>query len=244
MKLPRRSGKKPQKKYELFRQLLEDVTPRLKLVKKLDLFGFLILPIQRVPRYGLLLSDLLKRTYKHHPDYENLSKAVQEISKAGSVLNNARKQDEDLKRTTDLIKKFREPRAIESMLAGSSNKGCLYEGDVLLRSDEDGNGKSDKKPIKAHLFLFADQIVFAKKNLDKKMDGKNLKMWRNTVKFSDASSYSIDQLTSNPTPITSPDQFDFGFTIAVDKQLLRVYPSSLEVRDTWIQLITKARNHK
>ena len=37
---------------------------------------FLIQPVQRIPRYNLLLSDLLKRTEATHPDYANLQQAL------------------------------------------------------------------------------------------------------------------------------------------------------------------------
>lgn len=42
--------------------------------------NFLILPVQRLPRYVLLLRDLLKFTPEEHTDFENLSKAVDKMS--------------------------------------------------------------------------------------------------------------------------------------------------------------------
>ena len=41
----------------------------------IDLPGHLITPVQRVPRYRLMLADLVKATEKSHPDYKLLSKA-------------------------------------------------------------------------------------------------------------------------------------------------------------------------
>ena len=38
----------------------------------LDLEGFLVKPVQRLPKYILLLKDLLKYTPKDHPDYGNI----------------------------------------------------------------------------------------------------------------------------------------------------------------------------
>lgn len=43
--------------------------------KSLDLASFLIMPVQRIPRYNLLLTDMFKNTWAEHPDYENLKKA-------------------------------------------------------------------------------------------------------------------------------------------------------------------------
>tara|TARA_R110002050_G_scaffold171345_2_gene303342 strand:- start:2625 stop:2867 length:243 start_codon:yes stop_codon:yes gene_type:complete len=41
----------------------------------LTLEALLIQPIQRLPRYVMLVTDLLKRTEESHPDHANLSKA-------------------------------------------------------------------------------------------------------------------------------------------------------------------------
>lgn len=38
---------------------------------EIDVQGALLEPVQRIPRYKLLLSDYLKRTPEDHPDYEN-----------------------------------------------------------------------------------------------------------------------------------------------------------------------------
>ena len=48
--------------------------------KKLKLESLLIQPIQRVPRYILLLSDLLRNTPEDHPDRELIDRAIKEIS--------------------------------------------------------------------------------------------------------------------------------------------------------------------
>lgn len=39
-----------------------------------DIFAYMIMPVQRIPRYQLLLRDLLKHTDKDHVDYESLQK--------------------------------------------------------------------------------------------------------------------------------------------------------------------------
>jgi RhoGEF domain len=37
-------------------------------------------PVQRVPRYKLLLAELLKHTKETHPDYTNIATALSEVS--------------------------------------------------------------------------------------------------------------------------------------------------------------------
>jgi hypothetical protein len=49
--------------------------------------SFLIMPVQRIPRYALLLRDLLKNTWEDHPDYENIQKALKLIESIGMDVN-------------------------------------------------------------------------------------------------------------------------------------------------------------
>jgi hypothetical protein len=60
--------------------------------KKHDIYSFLITPIQRVPRYVLLLDDLLKNTPAGHCDYDALTSAHAEMKRV-AVLINERKRD-------------------------------------------------------------------------------------------------------------------------------------------------------
>jgi hypothetical protein len=47
----------------------------------LDLESYMVKPIQRLPKYVLLLKDLLKHTEEGHPDFANLTKAYQTYTK-------------------------------------------------------------------------------------------------------------------------------------------------------------------
>ena len=49
--------------------------------------SILITPIQRIPRYGLLLDDLLKKTPETHPDLQSLAAALKVMRKVGNLLN-------------------------------------------------------------------------------------------------------------------------------------------------------------
>ncbi|KAJ1504810.1 hypothetical protein HMI54_006557, partial [Coelomomyces lativittatus] len=57
--------------------------------KNLTIVSFLILPIQRVPRYILLLEQLLKFTSPDHPDYLGLQKCVDEVKHIAEHINDA-----------------------------------------------------------------------------------------------------------------------------------------------------------
>jgi hypothetical protein len=52
------------------------------------------MPIQRIPRYVLLLRELIKSTNQQHPDYENLNNALAQIKELADYIN-TRKRDTD-----------------------------------------------------------------------------------------------------------------------------------------------------
>eukprot|EP01105_Mastigella_eilhardi_P018752 TRINITY_DN4371_c0_g1_i2.p1 TRINITY_DN4371_c0_g1~~TRINITY_DN4371_c0_g1_i2.p1 ORF type:complete len:616 (-),score=169.15 TRINITY_DN4371_c0_g1_i2:1106-2953(-) len=56
--------------------------------------AFLIMPVQRIPRYSLLLKELVKYTDSDHPDFANLNKAVEVIRGTASEINESKRKAE------------------------------------------------------------------------------------------------------------------------------------------------------
>ena len=59
------------------------------------LSGFLIMPVQRIPRYRLLLNEIIKHTPPTHPDYPFLEKSIDSISKVASMCDESLDWEED-----------------------------------------------------------------------------------------------------------------------------------------------------
>merc|ERR1712137_1215933 len=53
---------------------------------------YLIMPVQRVPRYRMLLAEILKNTWEGHSDYEPLREALSNISATAQVIENAQEK--------------------------------------------------------------------------------------------------------------------------------------------------------
>lgn len=51
--------------------------------------SFLILPIQRIPRYVLLLTELLKNTPDTHPDFHEITEAIPHVKNVATFVNKA-----------------------------------------------------------------------------------------------------------------------------------------------------------
>ena len=121
---------------------------------KLGLQSYLILPIQRIPRYRLLLQDLIKHSGPEHPDYKGLKLALEKICEVADHLNNTMKI---IEATGEIIK-------IQSQFNGDINlvephRRFLKEGALqeVVSSD-----MIKTKDIYVH--LFNDIIIFSQKS--------------------------------------------------------------------------------
>ncbi|KAL1924242.1 uncharacterized protein VTP21DRAFT_7277 [Calcarisporiella thermophila] len=90
-----------QKSNSNFRRFLEQCYrhPRHEL---LNLQAYLLLPVQRLPRYKLLLEALLKRTPPLHPDYANLQYAYQRLTSIAEEINEMVRDSENRRRVSQI----------------------------------------------------------------------------------------------------------------------------------------------
>jgi hypothetical protein len=129
-----------------FADLLSQFGARAK--GKLDLFSLLIMPVQRVPRYVLLLRELIKHSPKSHPDYANLTAAQAMMEEIGQRINTRRGEFDDrlvvAKENAALLLRPRE--------LTQRHRRHIRSG-VVTSKDEGG---------KLHLVLFNDLLVAAR----------------------------------------------------------------------------------
>jgi hypothetical protein len=58
--------------------------------------AFQIMPIQRIPRYELLLKELVNNTAATHHDFQNLQRAVTEVHTIANLINEQKKLNENM----------------------------------------------------------------------------------------------------------------------------------------------------
>mmetsp|Transcript_4307 Transcript_4307/g.15157 ORF Transcript_4307/g.15157 Transcript_4307/m.15157 type:complete len:783 (+) Transcript_4307:172-2520(+) len=68
----------------------------------LSLASFLIMPVQRIPRYSLLLQDMVKHTWASHPDYKDLQEAAIKLKECAKALNLKKEESENLERLAEI----------------------------------------------------------------------------------------------------------------------------------------------
>ncbi|RHZ77063.1 hypothetical protein Glove_186g170 [Diversispora epigaea] len=117
--------------------------------KHLTLEAYLLMPVQRIPRYKMLLENLLKITTESHPDYHNLIKAFQIIENVATFVNETIRQHE----------MFVTMLEIQKSLAGF-DEALLVPGRRFIK-----RGTVKKICRKNHqereFFLFSDLLIYA-----------------------------------------------------------------------------------
>ncbi|KAI8821789.1 uncharacterized protein EV422DRAFT_566869 [Fimicolochytrium jonesii] len=144
---------------ETLQRLLDNFTfaKRLQSLEKAasrshDLKDLLITPVQRPPRYLLLLQELLKRTPEKHPDYENLVSAVKRIKRTVHTINERKKRHESMRKLHEAV------RGSPIHLV-ATNRYMVFSGPVL-ELNERSTGVNDLK-YHRHLLLFNDLLLCA-----------------------------------------------------------------------------------
>eukprot|EP00835_Amoeboradix_gromovi_P005639 NODE_551_length_6816_cov_0.293881.p1 type:complete len:447 gc:universal NODE_551_length_6816_cov_0.293881:3285-4625(+) len=94
------------KKNAEFNKFLDNIS-QLKHLKRQDIESLLISPVQRIPRYELLLRDLIKNTWNTHPDFEAITAALECISKCAKNINRAKSYKESEEQIKQLKVKIR-----------------------------------------------------------------------------------------------------------------------------------------
>jgi len=123
---------------------------------KLGLQTFLITPIQRVPRYSLLLADLFRHTPLDHGDYSHLSAAQMLMKEVTATVDHSCPSSQYINKLTQIQHRFTGNSQIYSSIV-QVNRRFLHEGPVIHRTDK------KKKP--ALLILFNDCIILAHRKL-------------------------------------------------------------------------------
>ncbi|KAK1168181.1 rho guanine nucleotide exchange factor 17-like [Acipenser oxyrinchus oxyrinchus] len=132
-----------------FLKFLEQCTRENK--EKQALADLMIKPVQRIPRYELLVKDLLKHTPEDHPDHPFLLDAQKNIKRLAERINKGRKNAEEVERETRVLQE------IESHVEGIEN--LLNPQRKFLRQEmvvevKAVGGKKDRS-----LFLFTDLLI-------------------------------------------------------------------------------------
>nr|XP_034971270.1 rho guanine nucleotide exchange factor 17 [Zootoca vivipara] len=119
--------------------------------EKQALSDLMIKPVQRIPRYELLVKDLLKHTPEAHPDHPFLMEAQRSIKQVAERINKGMRSAEEVERNARIVQE------IESHIEGMEDLQAplrrFLRQEMLVELKAVG-GKKDRS-----LFLFTDLLV-------------------------------------------------------------------------------------
>eukprot|EP01130_Rhizamoeba_saxonica_P014310 TRINITY_DN6245_c0_g1_i1.p1 TRINITY_DN6245_c0_g1~~TRINITY_DN6245_c0_g1_i1.p1 ORF type:complete len:628 (-),score=130.52 TRINITY_DN6245_c0_g1_i1:87-1970(-) len=118
--------------------------------KGLSLDMYLIMPVQRIPRYIMLLDTLLKYTDDDHPDYKNICNATVLLKDVSKFVDTSVQDLEDRFKVMDMNKRF-----IMGKNLVAPHRVFVKEGILVKRS------LTDESLQRRHVYLFSDVFITA-----------------------------------------------------------------------------------
>ncbi|XP_063807274.1 rho guanine nucleotide exchange factor 17 isoform X2 [Pseudophryne corroboree] len=133
-----------------FMKFLEQCTRENK--EKQGLADLMIKPVQRIPRYELIVKDLLKHTPEEHPDHLCLLDAQRNIKQLAERINKGVRSAEEAERDTRILQE------IEAHIEGMEDLQVPFRRFVrqeMVVEVKAVGGKKDRS-----LFLFTDLLIY------------------------------------------------------------------------------------
>uniref|UniRef100_A0A3B4G0I5 FYVE, RhoGEF and PH domain-containing protein 4-like n=1 Tax=Pundamilia nyererei TaxID=303518 RepID=A0A3B4G0I5_9CICH len=191
-----------------FRNIIQDIQSQ-GICCKLTLQHHMLEPIQRVPRYEMLLKDYLKKLPEDDPDYEITQKSLQTISMAATHSNSAIQKAEGLKRLLEIYEMVGEEEVV------NPTNEFLREGRLLKLAARNTSA------MERHLFLFNNFLLCCSPKF-------SLVGQRFTVRCRiGMDGMQVQQTTNEDHPYT--------FQISGRERILELQASSKQDRDEWIK---------
>ena len=133
-----------------FRTFMERQESRPEVCKKLN--ALLIAPIQRIPRYKLLLDDIIKNTPRYHPDKDNLMESRTQIDSIAWYINDQIKEYEHSKMMIDIQKSLTGglPKIIKP------DRKLVKQGNLMKVNKSGGHAQP------RYVILFSDMLMYCK----------------------------------------------------------------------------------
>eukprot|EP00732_Lithocolla_globosa_P002338 Lithocolla_globosa_v1_NODE_1510_length_2521_cov_10.159773.p1 type:complete len:669 gc:universal NODE_1510_length_2521_cov_10.159773:510-2516(+) len=186
--------------------------------KGLKFQSFLIMPVQRVPRYKMLFQDILKHTPLQHSDRAALEESLTKTSEIALHLNETMKQ-EDRRAKLQEIRASLQGYTRELIQPG---RELIYEGELL---------KICRKTNKPRYFiLFSDMILYAS------YLGAGLLFFRDE--------FSLESIRVNTFKMSDnrENSHDYAFSISSPSKSFVVIAPDLETQEKWMQIIQQTAN--
>ncbi|KAF9913250.1 hypothetical protein EC991_000012 [Linnemannia zychae] len=183
--------------------------------KNLDFQSYLMLPVQRIPRYRMLLESLLRHTPEDHPDHRKLQTAFESMEQTANFVNETIRQHE----------MFGEMVELQSKITGM-NEPLIIPGRMMLKR---GNvWKVCRRNVQLRMIiLFSDCIVWTSPSLNPLDD---------TLTFH----RKVGLENCTVVGAEDPDPTKNAFQIMSPEKSSQVYVDSPREKEAWMVAIRRA----
>nr|XP_031303028.1 FYVE, RhoGEF and PH domain-containing protein 3 isoform X3 [Camelus dromedarius] len=195
----------------LFKDIVQGIQKQ-EMCGNLTLQHHMLEPVQRVPRYELLLKDYLKRLPEDAPDWKDAERSLELISTAANHSNAAIRKMEKMHKLLEVYERL----GGEEDIVNPANE-LIKEGQILKLSAKNGTAQD------RHLFLFNSMILYCVPKL--RLMGQ---------KFSVREKMDISGLQVQDT--VKPNAAH-TFLITGKKRSLELQTRTEEEKKEWIQVI-------
>ncbi|XP_035003010.2 FYVE, RhoGEF and PH domain-containing protein 4 isoform X1 [Hippoglossus stenolepis] len=196
-----------------FRSIIQDIQSQ-EACGSLTLQHHMLEPVQRVPRYEMLLRDYLKKLPEDNPDYEFAQKSLQTISMAATHSNSAIHKAESRKRLLEIYEMVGEEEVV------NPTNELLREGRLLKLAARNTSA------MERHLFLFNNFLLCCTPKF-------SLVGQRFTVRCR----IGVDGMQVQQT--TNEDHL-YTFQVSGKERTLELQASSEQDQEEWIKVIQEA----
>ena len=183
-------------------------------LRTVDFRSYLIMPIQRIPRYRMLVEELIKGTDQSHPDYAQLQKALESIKEVAIQCDAAIEQHKNRIKMLEIQDSFFGEK-VQIIEAGRT---FLKEGDM---------DKVCRKDVqKRRAWLFNDLFLYAKQLPSSSRYNKHRSFPLATIRIKDI-----------------PDDgkiYKNAIQIASEKKSFVLLASSSDEKSSWLNEFAKA----
>ncbi|XP_058139012.1 FYVE, RhoGEF and PH domain-containing protein 4 isoform X3 [Dasypus novemcinctus] len=131
-----------------FKAIVEEIQKQ-KVCGSLTLQHHMLEPVQRIPRYEMLLKDYLKKLPPDSPEWDDAKKSLEIISTAASHSNTAIRKMENLKKLLEIYEMLGE----EEDIVNPSNE-LIKEGQILKLAARNTSAQE------RYLFLFNNMLLY------------------------------------------------------------------------------------
>jgi hypothetical protein len=197
----------------------------------LALMDLMIMPIQRIPRYLLLLQAVFSHTPSSHPDYDNLKKAMDKVQDVASYVNKKIEETSNRHKVIEIADELNIPTIIEP------HRHFIREGKLTMEGEE---GQREFK-----VYLLSDMIIL--KEFTTLMQG----IRKYSINSILTGAYVRQYMLASASIVERDDLKEDEFVLQVEyehrEKVYRFAASSEPQRKLWVvklkELINKARAH-